>query len=550
MAEVRPGAWRRLRVGEQGDVSSFKFVASWRIDLPKHLHKHPFVDHLLVGIDSVFPSSDPVVIAAQAVGSGKPVWPHVETRGNLCLCKLSYSAAVGKRVLTTLEDALEVLSMEEQQREAELRREMLSYWAHRTTAGSCQSIVESRAGSRDIVWGRTKHGSILFAEDEASLNQWLAREGGEPPKVASTTRLVWLEHPLVPDEYPNIGEDVLVLAGRETIAPHLRPGHGLPVLIGCEVGGETIFVAADLEGFSAKHAQKGFRRSHPRPPALVVDGFRMRNVHKRRVLRSDATTVHGRARNPQFKRIRESKVAIVGCGALGGFIARGLAQAGVGSLVLVDDDDLSPSNVGRHVLGMEWVTKKKAAALAFQIKREFPHMVDVADIPARFEGLNAGQLQQLAQCQLVVLAGIDLVGELRFDDWRLSIDPRPALVWTWVEAFAVAGHAVGILDNVSIAGGLDADRQFKMRLTAEWPERIEFVPEAGCGVSYQPFATIDMMSAVNVASRLALDILLGRAEHNEVRSWLGDRAAAASQGCRIATEFDRSFAEISRPLRW
>jgi hypothetical protein len=440
--------------------------------------------------------------------------------------------------------------MDAQQREAELRREMLSYWAHRTTASSCQSIVEPRAGSRDIVWGRTKNGSILFAEDAVSLNRWLAREGGEPPRLAPATRLVWLEDPLVPDEYPTIGDDVLVLAGRETIAPHLRPGQRLPVLIGCEVGGEVIFVAADLEGITAKHAQKGFRPSHPRPPALVADGFRMKQVHKRCVLRSDATTVHGRARNPQFDQLRESKVAIVGCGALGGFIARGLAQAGVGSLVLVDDDAVSPSNVGRHVLGMEWVTMKKATALASQIAREFPHMADVADIPARFEGLSDKQLQQLAQCQLVVLAGIDLAGELRFDGWRFSIEPRPALVWTWVEEFAVAGHAVGISDQSRIAGGLDANLQFTMRLTSEWPEGIAFFPEAGCGVSYQPFATIDMMGTVNVASRLALDILLGRTEHNEVRSWLGDRAAAASHGCSIAIEFDRSFSEISRPLQW
>ncbi|HED66281.1 MAG TPA: thiazole biosynthesis adenylyltransferase ThiF [Planctomycetes bacterium] len=46
----------------------------------------------------------------------------------------------------------------------------------------------------------------------------------------------------------------------------------------------------------------------------------------------------------------ESRVLLVGCGALGGVLAQILVRAGVGSLVLVDRDIVEPSNLPRQVL--------------------------------------------------------------------------------------------------------------------------------------------------------------------------------------------------------
>jgi molybdopterin/thiamine biosynthesis adenylyltransferase len=45
-----------------------------------------------------------------------------------------------------------------------------------------------------------------------------------------------------------------------------------------------------------------------------------------------------------------SKVAIVGCGALGSFQAAALARAGIGRITIVDRDYVEPSNLQRQWL--------------------------------------------------------------------------------------------------------------------------------------------------------------------------------------------------------
>lgn len=50
------------------------------------------------------------------------------------------------------------------------------------------------------------------------------------------------------------------------------------------------------------------------------------------------------------RRLGDATVAIIGCGGLGTWALGGLACAGIGSFVLVDDDTVEPSNLNRQVL--------------------------------------------------------------------------------------------------------------------------------------------------------------------------------------------------------
>src|SRR6266568_4655700 len=50
------------------------------------------------------------------------------------------------------------------------------------------------------------------------------------------------------------------------------------------------------------------------------------------------------------QKIRDSHVALVGCGATGAAAASLLARAGVGKLTLIDRDYVEPSNLQRQVL--------------------------------------------------------------------------------------------------------------------------------------------------------------------------------------------------------
>lgn len=520
--------------------------------MPTDWHRHPLIDHVVIGINAAFPFSDPVAVALQGIAKVAPHWPHIDPTGNICLGRLRYSSPAATRVLSTLQDALTVLDMPEEERDAEHRREFLAYWAQlgHPARTPYLSLMGGAKHSRDIAYYNDPRRGVFFAEDAAQLDTWLARVGKQPPKAASTTHLIWLDQPLLPHHFPKTGGEVIALGGDHALEPHVRPGSVLPVLIGCEIGGNAVYVCTEIEGISVKEAARGFRPSKPRPPALIAASFHARPAVRRSVQRADYAWVHGRGKNADIEALRGKRVAIVGCGALGGFLAKALAQAGVGSLLLIDSDEVVPSNVGRHVLGMEAVGQDKSLALAKKLHADFPHAVSFDAWKGWIQNASAEQKIELASCDLVVAAGINLVGELALNRWRQELETPPPLIWTWIEEFAVAGHAVALVDGANLASSLDADGEFLMRLTSGWPAGQGHALEAGCGIAYQPYSAADMMGTINCAHRLALDVLLGRAQGNVVRSWLGDRKVAAAGGCTIDGAFDRSFCEISRDWTW
>lgn len=55
----------------------------------------------------------------------------------------------------------------------------------------------------------------------------------------------------------------------------------------------------------------------------------------------------------EMKTIRQKRVAVIGCGGLGGFVCQGLARFGVGGLTLVDGDTFEESNLNRQLFATE-----------------------------------------------------------------------------------------------------------------------------------------------------------------------------------------------------
>jgi len=54
-----------------------------------------------------------------------------------------------------------------------------------------------------------------------------------------------------------------------------------------------------------------------------------------------------------IERLRKSKVAVIGIGGVGSFAAEALARAGIGELVLVDDDVICLTNINRQIHALQ-----------------------------------------------------------------------------------------------------------------------------------------------------------------------------------------------------
>ena len=66
---------------------------------------------------------------------------------------------------------------------------------------------------------------------------------------------------------------------------------------------------------------------------------------------------------PDAPKLADKSIAVFGLGALGGHTALLLAESGVGSLVLIDSDQILPENVVRHVAGRTAVGQYKPSAV-------------------------------------------------------------------------------------------------------------------------------------------------------------------------------------------
>lgn len=104
------------------------------------------------------------------------------------------------------------------------------------------------------------------------------------------------------------------------------------------------------------------------------------------------------------KRLKASRVLLVGAGGLGSPLALYLAAAGVGTLGLVDDDEVDASNLQRQVLyGHSDVGRPKLEAAAERLRDVNPHV----NLELHQERLNADNAQELVAAYDLVADGTD-----------------------------------------------------------------------------------------------------------------------------------------------
>jgi hypothetical protein len=99
---------------------------------------------------------------------------------------------------------------------------------------------------------------------------------------------------------------------------------------------------------------------------------------------TDISPSYVHSRNLSFPDLRDKRIILVGCGAIGSFLAQSLVRLGAGhgrgSLTLIDPDTLQPENLGRHLLGYPSLFKPKADALKGHLLREFP-LAKIESVP-------------------------------------------------------------------------------------------------------------------------------------------------------------------------
>ena len=67
-----------------------------------------------------------------------------------------------------------------------------------------------------------------------------------------------------------------------------------------------------------------------------------------------------------IKKLQNAKVAILGIGGVGSYVVEGLARAGIQNFILVDNDEVSISNINRQIIA----TSKTVGKPKVEVARE------------------------------------------------------------------------------------------------------------------------------------------------------------------------------------
>ena len=213
-------------------------------------------------------------------------------------------------------------------------------------------------------------------------------------------------------------------------------------------------------------------------------------------------------KNTDDKGLEGKRIALIGCGTIGGYTAHSLVQIGAGSgilgeLCLFDDDTLGSGNLGRHLLGIEYLQEQKSLALK--------HFLDNQGLANTIVAHNKFCKRDTDKRWDII---IDATGSAEFSlnlsswvnttQWKFK---RPVLIHGWIDAYGMASRALLNVEGIAcfgcltIVNGHSRIPRFKLFKPDHEPAHSgQF--RRGCGKTYMPFSAQPSLSVAGMIQQL------------------------------------------------
>lgn len=249
--------------------------------------------------------------------------------------------------------------------------------------------------------------------------------------------------------------------------------------------------------------------------------------------------------------MQKKRVALLGCGSVGGFLALELIRTGLRDLTLVDPEILTLDNVYRHELGKDVVGTYKVLALKQEIERKVPY-TNIIPISDHAEtAIESGRLKP-GRFDLIIIAIGDETVCLHLNELIRTKRPYPPIIFSWLEPYGIGGHTL-LTGNVSAQGCYEClvtpvteDEGDALYNRASFAAPGQFFAKdiSGCGSLFTPYGSTDALQTALLTTRLAVDVLLGNETGNALISWKGNETQFLGAGHILSSRYQLTEDEM------
>ena len=230
-------------------------------------------------------------------------------------------------------------------------------------------------------------------------------------------------------------------------------------------------------------------------------------------------------------------LCIAGLGSIGSNLCSFLFGHNNTSFTVIDRDTLTVDNIGRHLLGFNYLGNNKALALCdhFRNIRPDADMTAICDHIENYilnSGFNNGQNTALFVC-----TGDQMSERFVIDSIKNGAITCPVF-FLWLEPYGIAGHMV----YINPVDGIDVSRIFNENglYVNNLIEDEEYIAksddfterDAGCNGRYALYSGNDVTLLLS-AMYSEIEKLLDQPSHSRFYRWIGNINIAQSNNIRL-----------------
>ncbi|MEI8573890.1 MULTISPECIES: ThiF family adenylyltransferase [Methylomonas] len=459
--------------------------------------------------------------------------PHLSSEGNLCyfapgsivLDRYNPATAIDQ-CLVQATDVLNKILEDSDYRIHDIQNEFLSHWL--LDQGRIPWLVlkgtidTTKVSTNYFILGDDDNRKAIISDDANEVEIIAGSLGFSKPKISKCK--CWILHtekfPTIPDntlpktvkelfEWLKSWDNILYVRFQNILEKeqeYLQYSF-VTFAISSPVG--WVGFGFDLDTITLLAAKKTAGKRGPKLYKQFLHGRGSGgNIFRVHITDISADFVHNR--NLSFSDLKDKRIVLIGCGAIGGFLAQSLVRLGAGTgcrgeLILIDPDTLAPDNLGRHVLGYSSLFKLKAVALRDELLKQFP----LSRIFA--EPINITKYSKLFASDLLIDAtGEEAISEMLNASQIAKRPKAPPILHIWIvgngeatQSLWVDSEKYGCFHCLRLPNTQNYREERYKILKAE-PER-GFI---GCQ-AFTPYAVSASISAAALATDSIIDWIKG-----------------------------------------